>query len=74
MWNDTARTLSFSVAIGTGANGLQAMVPTAVGTSSALTTLTLNGNAVAFTRQTIKGIEYAVFSAATGTYQATYAP
>jgi len=74
VWNDTARTLSFSVAIGTGANGLQAMVPTAVGTSSALTTLTLNGNAVAFTRQTIKGIEYAVFSAAAGTYQATYAP
>jgi hypothetical protein len=29
---------------------------------------------VAFTRQIIKGVEYAIFTVAAGTYQATYAP
>ena len=39
---------------------------------SPLTALTRGGAAVPFTTQTIKGIEYAVFAAAAGTYQATY--
>ena len=70
-WNGT--TLSFSVSVGAGANGLQAMLPTAV-TAGALTTLTVNGSPVAFTRQTIKGVEYALFQVAAGTYQAIYTP
>ena len=70
-WNGSA--LSFSIAVGVGANGLQAMVPTTVAAGK-LTTVTLNGSAVAFTKQTIKGIEYAIFQVAAGTYQATYAP
>ena len=70
-WNGTA--LTFSVAVGTGANGLQAMLPTTVAAGT-LSTITLNGSPVAFTRQTIKGIEYALFQTAAGTYQATYAP
>jgi hypothetical protein len=39
-----------------------------------LTTITLNSSPVVFTRQTIKGVEYAIFAVAAGTYQATYAP
>ena len=70
-WNGTA--LTFSVAVGTGANGLQSMVPTKV-TAGTLATMTLNGSPVAFTRQIIKGVEYAIFTVAAGTYQATYAP
>jgi len=70
-WNGTA--LTFSVSVGLGANGLQAMLPTTV-TAGKLTTLTLNGSTAAFTKQTIKGVEYAIFQVAAGTYQATYAP
>ena len=70
-WNGSA--LSFSIAIGAGANGLQAMVPTTVAAGT-LKTFTLNGSAVSFTKQTIKGVEYAIFQAAAGTYQATYGP
>ena len=66
-------TLTFSIAIGTNANGLQAMLPGTV-TAGSLVTLTLNGSPVAFTRQTIKGIEYVLFQAAAGTYRATYTP
>jgi Domain of unknown function (DUF4082)/Bacterial Ig-like domain/Purple acid Phosphatase, N-terminal domain len=64
-------TLSFTVAAGTGANGLTAMVPTA-GNGTNLATLSRNGNPVSFTRQTIKGLEYAVFPATPGAYQAGY--
>jgi len=63
-------TLSFSAVAGVSSNGLQAMVPTL----GRLTTLTLNGSPVAFARQVIKGIEYATFQVAAGTYQATYTP
>jgi len=66
-------TLTFSIGIGTNANGLQAMLPSTV-TAGSLTALTLNGTPVASTKQTIKGIEYVVFNAAAGTYRATYAP
>ena len=45
-WNGS--TLSFSVAIGTGANGLQTMLPASVAAGT-LTSLTLNGVPVAFT-------------------------
>jgi hypothetical protein len=38
-----------------------------------LTSITLNGNPVTFTAQIIKGVQYATFPAAVGTYQATYA-
>ena len=69
-WNGTA--LSFTVAIGQGANALQVMLPTGSAVGS-LSSITLNGNTVAFTAQTIKGVEYATLPAAGGTYQATYA-
>ena len=66
-------TLTFSIGIGTNANGLQAMLPSTM-TAGSLRTLTLNGSSVAFTKQTIKGIEYVLFQAAAGTYRAIYLP
>ncbi len=65
--------LTFGIAVGAGANGLQAMVPTTAAVGP-LTSLTRSGAGVSFTRQTIKGIEYAVFTADPGTYQAAYTP
>jgi len=72
-WSGT--TLSFTVDVAPGANGLQVMLPTNILTQSRrLTSITVNGNPVAFTRQTIKGIEYAIFTVAAGSYQAIYTP
>jgi hypothetical protein len=70
-WSGNA--LSFTLTAATGANGLEALLPntSAAGT---LASLTRNGNPVTFTTSTIKGITYAVFTAASGAYVATYAP
>ncbi|MGD9094040.1 MAG: DUF4082 domain-containing protein, partial [Anaerolineales bacterium] len=67
----SANTLNFEVQVGAGANGLQAMVPaqSAVGTVSGIT---IGGSPVAFTLQTIKGIQYAVFDAAAGAIVVSY--
>jgi hypothetical protein len=64
-------TLSFTVGVGPGADGLQVMLPTA-GATGSLSGITLNGVAVPFTTTTIKGVSYATFPAALGTYQAAY--
>jgi hypothetical protein len=64
--------LTFSVNVGTGADGLTGMVPTAGPAGRALATLTRAGVPVPFTRTTIKGVEYAMFTAAPGAYTAGY--
>jgi hypothetical protein len=64
-------TLSFTITVGTGANGLQAMVPT-TSAAGALTSLTRSGSPVSYATQTVKGVEYAFFSAGDGAYQARY--
>ena len=61
--------LTFGVAVGAGANGLQAMVPMQGGASS-LSALTRDGVPVSYTTQTIKGISYAFFTAQPGTHEA----
>ncbi len=68
----SGNTLSFSIAVGSGANGLRAMVPTQ-SSVGALTGITRNGSGVSFTRETIKGVEYAFIPAAAGAYTAQYA-
>ena len=68
-WN--AGTFTFTTTVATGANGLQAMLPR-TGPSGTLSALTLAGSPVSYTLQTIKGIQYARFTATTGTYTATY--
>ena len=65
-------TLSFTVKVGTGANGLTAMLPIAGANGTQLSGLTRGGTAVDYTQVTIKGIDYAQFSAAAGAYSATY--
>jgi hypothetical protein len=70
--NWTGNTLSFTVAGGTGATGLTGMLPTAGPNGTVLSGLTRSGNAVSFTTSTIKGLEYASFSAADGDYVASY--
>jgi uncharacterized protein YjiK/methionine-rich copper-binding protein CopC len=63
--------LSFTITNASGSNGLQAMVPTHT-PSGVLSALALGGSAAAYTTQTIKGVEYAFFNAAAGSYTATY--
>jgi N,N-dimethylformamidase beta subunit-like, C-terminal/Domain of unknown function (DUF4082)/Bacterial Ig-like domain/Calx-beta domain/Bacterial Ig domain/Purple acid Phosphatase, N-terminal domain len=69
-WSGT--TLSFTVAVGSGANGLRGLVPVA-SRSGPIAGITLNGNPVSFTTQTIKGVGYAMFAATAGNYQVQYA-
>lgn len=66
-----ANTLQFNIAAAAGSTNMQAMVPTAA-QSGQLTGITANGNPVAYTTQTIKGISYAFFPANNGSYIATY--
>jgi hypothetical protein len=69
-WNGS-NLLEFAVAVGAGANGLHAMVP-ATANGSPVVSLALNGQSVAFSLQTIKGQQYAVFAALSGNYQVSY--
>ena len=69
-WNGSA--LSFVVTRDPAAVGLQGMLPTRSG-SGVLGTLTLGGTSVPYTVSVVKGVEYAFFAAAAGSYVATYA-
>ena len=66
--------LGFVVTADTRARNLQAMLPTRTGNNNnlLLSGITKNGTPVIYTVQTIKGIEYAFFPAAIGSYIATY--
>jgi hypothetical protein len=69
-WN--ANTLSFKVGVGKGANGLTGMLPTAGPNGTQLSSITRDGSTVSYTTSNIKGIDYATFSATSGSYSATY--
>jgi hypothetical protein len=68
-WN--SGTFTFVTTVGAGANGLQTMLPIQGGAGT-LTGITRAGSPVPYTVQTVKGIQYAVFTAATATFVATY--
>ena len=68
-WNGS--TLSFSISVGQGANGLVAMAPMANGQT--VTSITNNGSPVSYSMIRSKGIQYAIFTAANGAYQVNYA-
>ena len=68
-WSDD--TLSFTIDAPVDARGLQALVPTSSGVGT-LSEITRDGSSVAMSTKTIKGIEYAVFTAEAGSYDATY--
>ncbi|WP_446742622.1 Ig-like domain-containing protein [Silvibacterium acidisoli] len=63
--------LSFSIEVGIGGNGIEAMLPvqSAVGD---LASVSLNGTAVQWQKRSVAGIDYAVFAAAPGTFSASY--
>jgi hypothetical protein len=63
--------LAFTIAPGAGADGLMGMVPTD-SRGGTLTSITRGGTSVPFTTDTLKGVSYATFSAAAGSYTATY--
>jgi chitodextrinase len=67
----TGNTLRFSLRVGSGANGLQVMIPTQSG-SGTLQSITRNGGNVSFTTQVIKGVSYAFASGVAGDYAAVY--
>ncbi len=68
----SANTLAFTVKVGTGANGLTGMIPTAGPNGTQLSGLTKSGSAVSYSLVTIKGVEYASFTATAGSYSAAY--
>jgi hypothetical protein len=70
--NYSGNTMTFSVAVGSGANGLTGMLPMAGRGGATLTSLSRGGSPVTFTTTTIKGQAYAMFAAAAGSYTATY--
>jgi hypothetical protein len=69
--NMVGDTLKFNITAMSAAYNMMAMVPFTCD-SGQLIILRRNGSAVAFTRETIKGIEYAFFAGATGIYEAVY--
>jgi hypothetical protein len=62
--------LSFTISVGQNTNGLTALVPIPAGL--AVTNITQNEVPVAFTTGAVKGIQYATFHAAPGSYQVTF--
>ena len=66
-----AGVFTFTTTIASGARGLQTMLPTR-GPAGTLSALTCGGSPKAFTVQTIKGVDYAMFDAVNGTCRGTY--
>jgi hypothetical protein len=64
--------MTFAVSAATGARNLRGMIPTQA-TVGQLTGITEDTVPIAYTTETIKGIEYAIFPANTATYAASYA-
>jgi hypothetical protein len=64
-------TLSFTISVGQNTKGLTALVPIPAGL--AVTSITQSGVPVVFTTGTVKGIQYAIFYVASGSYQVTFA-
>ncbi|WP_161597210.1 N,N-dimethylformamidase beta subunit family domain-containing protein, partial [Dyadobacter flavalbus] len=67
----TNNKLNFSVTAANGSTNLRAMLPVNADEKK-LAGLTVNGSAVTYTTETIKGIQYAFFPASSGNYIATY--
>jgi len=63
--------LSFSIDVGVGGNGIEAMLP-AHAASGDLISISLNGAALQWQRRTVAGLSYAVLRAAPGTFRAIY--
>ncbi|MBT1070849.1 DUF4082 domain-containing protein [Pelotalea chapellei] len=67
-WN--GNTLGFTINAANGATGLTAMAPVPFGRT--VTSVTRSGSSVPFSIAVVKGIQYASFAAANGSYQLNY--
>jgi hypothetical protein len=63
--------LTFTISANSAARGLQAMLPLD-GAWGQLQAITRGGSSVSYDTETIKGVDYAIFPAVGGSYQATY--
>jgi hypothetical protein len=68
-WNGAQ--LGFRIEVGIGARGLRAMVPAAV-SGYDIASITADGAPVTYAVETIKGVAYATFEAATSAYVVSY--
>jgi hypothetical protein len=68
-WSDN--TLSFSIDVGVGGNGIEAMLPLHSGAGS-LTSVSLKGTALRWQTRTVAGLSYAVIRAEPGIFSAYY--
>ena len=68
-WSDNK--LSFSIDVGIGGNGIEAMLPIHSAAGD-LVSFSLNGTALKWQKRTVSGLTYAVVRAAPGTYVASY--
>ena len=66
-------TLSFSISAGSGVNNLMGMIPTQTA-GGTITSINFNGAPLSFNTEVIKGVEYAIFPAVSGIYQASTTP
>jgi methionine-rich copper-binding protein CopC len=71
-WNASTGVETFTITEASMAGGLTTMVPLVDATGRNVSSITINGTAVSFTKQNMAGIEYAYFAAAPGTVQVTY--
>ena len=67
----SGNTLSFSIHVGIGGNGIEAMLPMH-SASGDLVSVSLNGSAVQWQKRSVAGLSYAVVRAAPGTFFASY--
>ena len=70
-WNASTNVLSFTITVGQGANGLEAMVPVTSAAGS-LASIQRDGSPITYTTKVVKGVGYATFPATNGVYQAVY--
>ena len=71
--NWSTNELSFQITQAPGSRNLRGMVPR-VSAAGTLGLLTRGGSPIPYTLETIKGVDYAMFSADSGAYVASYAP
>lgn len=65
------RSVTFTLTAGSGADGLQAMLPT-LGSTGTLESISRGGTRVSFQTKWVKGVSYALFTAVGGEYTATF--
>jgi methionine-rich copper-binding protein CopC len=71
-WNASTGVETFNITEASLANGLTTMVPLVDAAGQNVSSISINGTAVSFTKQNMAGIEYAYFAAAPGAVKVTY--